>query len=140
MNIRVLALLFLFLYQGIHFSVSAQECKFGSEEAFDATAKALSEAKSCSSAVAIMHNCAWGSSADSQLAPIAIEKCEESFYEKLSESGKERYGQEMQLCAYQYAKKEGTISISEAALCQLDVAAQFAANPGTAEKPLPRQF
>jgi uncharacterized protein len=116
----------------------AQDCDFGSDQAFDATAKMLTEAKSCSSAADIMHKCAWGSSADSQLAPIAIDKCEKSFFDALSGVGKNRYEQEMQLCAYRYAKAEGTISISEAALCQVDVAARFAANPRQAEKPLPR--
>ena len=138
MIVRVIALMLLLVSPGIRFYASAQECKFGSEDAFDATAKMLSEAKSCSSAVSIMHNCAWGSSADSQLAPIAITKCEKSFFERLSNRGKERYGEEMQLCAYQYAKQEGTMYISAAALCQVDVAARFAADPKKAERPLAR--
>ena len=53
----------------------AQEpCKYGSENPFDAMAKDLSQAKSCSAAAAKMRDCSWGSSADTQLAPIAIQK------------------------------------------------------------------
>jgi hypothetical protein len=76
MTVRLIALMLLLVSPGLRFNAMAQDCKFGSEDAFDATAKMLSEAKSCNSAVTIMHNCAWGSSADSQLAPIAIGKCE----------------------------------------------------------------
>lgn len=135
MTLRLIALLLLLISPGLSLNVIAQECNFGSGDAFDATAKMLSDAKSCSSAVSIMHKCAWGSSADSQLAPIAVSKCEKSFFDTLSEAGKERYGQEMQLCAYRYAKQEGTMYISAAALCQVDVAARFAADPKQAEQP-----
>ena len=84
----------------------AQEaCQFGSEEAFNGLAKALSRAKSCAAAAAKMHECAWGSSADTQLAPIAIAKCEKAFLGKLSLAARERYFEEMQLRAYKYARE-----------------------------------
>jgi len=138
MKIPVLMLMLVLVCTQLQIAASAQECQFGGAEAFDATAKALSEAKSCAAAASIMRNCAWGSSADSQLAPIAIGKCEKSFFDKLSEKGKERYGQEMQLCAYEFAKQEGTMYISAAALCQVDVAARFASNPAEAEEAVAR--
>jgi hypothetical protein len=85
-----------------------------------------------------MGDCAWGSSADTQLAPIVITKCEKRFFDKLSPAAKEHNGQEMQLCAYEYARQEGTLYMSAAALCQVDIAARFATNPAAASQALGR--
>jgi uncharacterized protein len=119
-------------------ALGQDDCHFGSSEAFDQLAKALEQEKSCPAAAKRMHDCAWGSSADTQLAPIVISKCENTFFTKLSAVGKEHYEEEMQLCAYEYSKAEGTISMSAAALCQLDVATEFAGNPKFAEQPMAR--
>lgn len=80
----------------------------------------------------------WGSSADTQFGAIVVEKCEKQFFPKLSAAGKAHYEEEMQLCAYEYARADGTLAMSEAAMCQVDVAARFAANPTLAATPLPR--
>lgn len=118
---------------------SAQEpCKFGSQDAFDALAKSLSEAKSCKTAAVKMHDCAWGSSADTQLAPIVVAKCERTFFDKLSPAAQKHYEDQMQLCAYEYSRQDGTMYMSAAALCQVDVAAHFAADPSAANQPEPR--
>lgn len=120
-------------------SPAQNDCHFGSAEAFDQLAKALEQEKTCEAAAKRMHDCAWGSSADTQLAPIVISKCEKTFFPKLSSVGKEHYADEMQLCAYEYSKAEGTISMSAAALCQLDVATEFAGNANNiAEQPIER--
>lgn len=117
----------------------AQEpCKFGSAEAFDRLAKSLSDAKSCKAAAAKMHDCAWGSSADTELAPIVVTKCEREFFNKLSPAAQKHYEDQMQLCAYEYSRQEGTMYMSAAALCQVDVAAHFAADPAAANQPEPR--
>ncbi len=110
-------------------------CKFGSEEAASSLVKALTQAKSCEAAVKKLEDCRWGSSADTQFAPIVIEKCEKTFLNKLSPTAEKHYADEMQLCAYQYARQEGTLSMSEAAMCQVDVAVKTAANPATADQP-----
>lgn len=134
-----LLLLIVFLSIGTIAPASAQEpCKFGSKEAFDALAKSLSEAKSCKAAAARIHDCAWGSSADTELAPIVVEKCERTFFDKLSRSAQKYYGDQMQLCAYEYSRQQGTMYMSAAALCQVDVAAHFAADPSAANQPEPR--
>lgn len=131
--LRFIRIVLLFI--GTIVPVCAQEpCGFGSENAFDNLAKALSEAKSCQAAVARIHECAWGSSADTQLAPIVITKCERTFFDKLSAAAKKSYADEMQLCAYEYAGQEGTMYMSAAALCQVDVAAHYAADPVAASK------
>lgn len=114
----------------------AQEpCKFFSEKAFDALVKSLLAAKSCKAAVARMHDCAWGSSADTQFAPIVVRKCERTFFDKLSPAAQKRYEDQMQLCAYEYSRQKGTMYMSAAALCQVDVAAHFAADPEAANQP-----
>lgn len=124
-----------FVLTGLAMPGRAQDaCGFGSDDPLSNLAKALSEAKSCEAAVAKIHECAWGSSADTQLAPIVISKCEKTFFYKLSPAAKKAYGDEMQLCAYEYAQQQGTMYMSAAALCQVDVAARFAADPITATK------
>ena len=93
-----------FLSIGTSILTCAQEpCHQGSKDAFDALANDLSLAKSCRAAAAKMHDCAWGSSADTRLAPIVIAKCEKTFFRNLSPAAQKRYAGEMQLCAYEYA-------------------------------------
>jgi uncharacterized protein len=75
---------------------------------------------------------------DTQLAPIVILKCEKTFFRDLSPAAQKRYAEEMQLCAYEYARQDGTMYMSAAALCQVDVAARFAADPKTASQPAGR--
>lgn len=128
-------ILVVFLSMGAFVPARAQDpCGFGSQDGFEALAKALTEAKSCAAAAAKMHDCAWGSSADTQLAPIVVKKCERIFFEKLPPAGRKSYGDEMQLCAYEYAGQEGTMYMSAAALCQVDVAVHYAADPKAASK------
>lgn len=135
---RQLLLCFLLLHL-VAPTVRAQEqCQFGSEDAGDNFAKALNEQRSCQAAKVLMDKCAWGSSADTGFAPIVIQKCEKSFYLKLTPAGQTRYGEEMQLCAYEYARQQGTMYMSAAALCQVDVAASYAAHPEQANLPSPR--
>jgi len=132
-------LLVAFLSIGANIPACAQEpCHYGSEDAFDALAKDLSQAKSCAAAAAKMHDCAWGSSADTRLAPIVVAKCEKAFLGNLSPAAKKRYADEMQLCAYEYARQQGTMYMSAAALCQVGVAARFAADPVAASRPTGR--
>jgi uncharacterized protein len=133
-------ILVLFLSIGASILASAQDsCPHGSaEDTAEGLIKTLTQARTCSAAAAKLNDCRWGSSADTQFAPIVIEKCEKTFLNKLSLAGKLRYGEEMQLCAYEYARAQGTLSMSEAALCQVDVAAQYSANPALASRPLAR--
>ena len=120
-------------------TIRAQEaCQFGSSDPYEGLEEALSNAKSCSDAATKLHECAWGSSADTQFAPIVIGKCEKAFFKKLSPAGQKRYVDEMQLCAYEYSRQQGTLYMSTAALCQVDVSLRFAKNPSEAESPAPR--
>lgn len=116
----------------------AQQCNFGGDAAFRATEKLLSDAKTCSSASHILERCAWGSSADSVFSTIVIEKCESSFLKNLTTTQASIYKEKMQLCAEKYAGMDGTIHISEAALCKVGVAVDFESNPIKASTPIPQ--
>jgi len=109
--------------------LAQEKCQFGSPEAADALVKAVGDQKTCKGAAQVMDQCWWGSSADTEFSSILVEKCEREFFSKLSPAAMENYVTEMQLCAYEYARQEGTISISEAAMCQAGVAERFAADP-----------
>jgi len=120
-------------------SIQAQnDCQFFSERAGNDLIRALTDEPSCFKAAELLHECRWGSSADAQFAPIVIDKCEKTFVPKLTRTERLRYREERGLCAYEFAKQEGTISISEDYVCQADIAAKFAANPGLAKTPSPR--
>lgn len=135
-----LAAFIIIIFFGVSIVTRAQDlCPHGSsEDTADALAKALQADKTCSAAADRFSQCRWGSSADTGFAPIVISKCEATFLKKLSPAGMARYGDEMQLCAYEYARQEGTMSMSEAASCQVEVAVEFAANPSIANRPAPR--
>ena len=101
-------------------------CDFGGDDNFNKTVKLLETAPSCGKANSILHACAWGSSVDTTFAPIVVAKCEKVFLAKLPQPAEERYIEEMQLCPYAESREEGTLYMSEAALCQADVAEDFA--------------
>lgn len=107
---------------------NAPQCDFGGDENFDKTAKLLEAAPTCKEANKILHACMWGSSADTTFAPIAVAKCERVFLRKLPQPAEERYIEEMQLCPYGESREQGTLYMSEAAICQADVAEDFADN------------
>jgi uncharacterized protein len=131
---RLATILFLSILTGL--CARAQDaCHYGSGDAAENLIKLLSSEKSCKAAAAKLHECQWGSSADTQFAPIVIHKCEATFYKQLSTVGKTNYGQEMQLCAYENARQTGTLAMSEAAMCQVDTAAEFGAHPSLKDHP-----
>jgi uncharacterized protein YecT (DUF1311 family) len=118
-------------------AVGQESCPSG-EDAGNKLATELSQAKTCQDAAERLESCAWGSSADAQFAPIVIEKCEKSFLPKLSKQAQDRYMEEMQLCAYEFSRQDGTMYISAAALCQVDVAAEIAKDPASSNLPMDR--
>jgi hypothetical protein len=117
-----------------------EPCKFGyaSEKAASQLEDALKEAPTCSKAADTLSKCEWGSSADVGFASIVLNKCEKTLLPKLTDAGKERYRRERELCAYEYAGQEGTLSLSEEAMCGVYVAQRFVEKPSLAEEPAPR--
>jgi uncharacterized protein len=118
-------------------ALAQHDCQFASEEAANKLETALEHAKSCKEAADLFNDCRWGSSADASFGATAVARCEKEFYKQLTTTQKNNYIDEMQLCAYQQARQQGTISISEAALCQVDLAASIAADRHVADKPVP---
>jgi uncharacterized protein len=114
------------------------DCEFGGEDAANKLDSGLEHAKSCKDAADLFNDCRWGSSADASFGATTVARCEKEFYNKLTTAQKNNYIDEMQLCAYRQSRQQGTISISEAASCQVDLAASIAANPHVADKPVPR--
>ena len=118
-----------------------EECTYFGEKASNDLMTALEKSPSCSAAVDKLHRCEWGSSADARFAGVVISKCEKTFLAKLPPPAKERYTEEMRLCAYRESRAEGTIHISEAAMCEVDIAADYAAHRERAQdQPLPASF
>lgn len=133
-----LLLFLLLLSPALHAQDKCQH--FGAKAANDLDT-ALEKAPSCSAAVAKLHACAWGSSADAQFASVVVAKCEKSFLDKLPPPAHERYLEEIELCGYRESRAEGTIHISEAALCEVDIAADYATRPEKmSDQPLRASF
>jgi len=113
-------------------------CGSPTDDTAQALDKLLASDPTCAAAHTRLKACAWGSSADVQFAAIMIRKCEQTFLSSLSPQEKSRYTDRLELCTYEYARQEGTLYISEAALCQADVAAKFSAHPEFARLPVPQ--
>jgi hypothetical protein len=134
---RRLAIVVLLLTVARAASQSPDPCPHGvSEDVADALSKALFNAKSCNAAVDLFKECRWGSSADVSFAGIVIKKCERDYIGKLTPDQKKVYEDRMHLCNYQYDLQQGTLAISEAVSCHVDVAANFDADLQKASVPL----
>ena len=123
---RPLALLIVLMLVGIMPSLAQVKCGFGGDENFKRTERILTLARSCSEAARDLNECAWGSSADSAFASIVIPKCEQEFRRTLTAAADRRYLQETKMCGYEYSKQSGTMSISAAALCEVNIAEGYA--------------
>ncbi|HZQ42266.1 MAG TPA: lysozyme inhibitor LprI family protein [Acidobacteriaceae bacterium] len=138
---RALLLSTFLLTASIANAQAAPNCDFGGDTNFEHTVKLLESAPSCKQANTILHACMWGSSADTAFAPIAVAKCEKVFLKKLPQPAEERYIEEMQLCPYGESRQDGTMPMSAAAICQANVAEDFADHPDKwKSKPLRASF
>jgi uncharacterized protein len=132
-------LLVVFLLSGAIISARAQQGCDEAGDPFDALERALSRVKTCAAAVEIWERrCPTGFNAQTELTPVIIGKCEKTFLAELSPAAQKRYTEEMQLCAYRYARQDGTMWLDFAVGCQLDVAERFAAKPALANQLAPR--
>lgn len=114
---------------------AAGACPFDGEQAGARLQAQLATANTCAAAAARLRQCAWGSSADASFAPPVVARCEKDFLARLPRAARLDYGRQMQRCTYRYARNDGTMYISAAALCQVDVAAAFSKDPKAALKP-----
>jgi len=88
-------------------------------------AKAINNAANCRAAVGLLKACAFGSSADNALAQAAISKCEARFSRRISKQRFRAYRDAQRRCDAKYAKMQGTMYQSAAALCRADAALAY---------------
>ncbi|MFH0130549.1 lysozyme inhibitor LprI family protein [Variovorax sp. VaC1] len=101
----------------------------------DALDAALASTPTCKAAMAMLRQCAWGSSMDTTFGATVVSKCEQEFLGKLTPPDRRAYDRQMKLCADRYAHRDGTMYISATAICQADVATRFAAKQERVEAP-----
>ena len=75
---------------------------------------------SCAEAEQLAAQCAMGSSGDTQIAGTATAICQKDFAS--NKDDKALFSKLSKRCAAKYAKSEGTMYMSMAAFCELDVA------------------
>ena len=136
---RYLGFLILSILLAVAQPALAQDnaCTKPGETGIEGLENLLREQKSCKAAMALLSECRWGSSADTEFSAIVVSICEKEFYQGLSKAAQTDYGERMQLCAYRYAGQQGSLYMSMAATCQSEVAARFA-DPDAAREPLGR--
>jgi len=88
-------------------------------------AKAINNAANCRAAVGMLKACAFGSSADNALASAAINKCEARFSHRISKQRYRAYRDAQRRCDAKYAKMEGTMYQSAAAICRANAALAY---------------
>jgi hypothetical protein len=100
----------------------------------EATSDAIAAAPTCAAAAAVYAACTWGSSMDVQFGQPVIEKCEAEFAGRLSKTDSRAYDRAQKQCTNKYAHKEGTLYLSFAMSCAVNVAKDYAKRFG---KPKP---
>ena len=87
----------------------------------DNVEKAIASKTSCYEAVEIAESCAMGSSMDSAIAGTAEVKCTATFQKKLNRADARTYASLQKKCNDKYKDMQGTMYISAAAFCRLNV-------------------
>ncbi len=107
---------------------SAQALKKCPVNEFDggAVTQAIEQASTCKASFDILDVCRMGASGDVPRAMIVIEKCEKVFLANLKPDSKRTYEVARQDCRRKYAKQEGTMYVSAAAICEAQAAVRFA--------------
>jgi hypothetical protein len=95
-------------------------------QGMDNVAKAINSAANCRAAVGMLKACAFGSSADNALASAAITKCESRFSRRITKQRFRAYRDAQRRCDAKYAKMEGSMYQSMAAICRADAALAYA--------------
>jgi hypothetical protein len=107
---------------------SAQAFKKCPVNEFDGSAvtQAIEQAPTCRASFDILDICRMGASGDVPRAVVVIEKCEEVFLANLKPDRKRAYDAARQDCRRKYDKREGTMYVSAAAICEAQAAVRFA--------------
>lgn len=92
----------------------------------DEIIKAIRNAPACRASFYVMRACRSNDSSDAQLAEAVIEKCEAMFLPRMSSDRKYYYQQAREVCARNFANRQGAIYASYQATCEAAVAARYA--------------
>ena len=97
----------------------------GEAGSLEETIAMIKAAKSCHDANQIATQCAWGSSADVQIAGAAGDICANTFRGKLTAADKTAYLTLINDCKTKHAKMQGTMWVSAEAFCEASVGKLF---------------
>lgn len=108
-------------------TAKAGECpvEFGNADYMDTVIDKIEKSPSCYEGAELARDCALGAGGDYAIARTAETKCSADFDKKLTIADKRTYNSLMAKCAKKYAKMEGTMYVSMAAHCRLNVAALY---------------
>lgn len=98
------------------------ECPVGG----DASRAAIEAAPNCSAAMKQVRACPWGSGMDNILWRHAMDRCEAGVFARLTPAERKRLDEGEAACARRYARRSGTMAVSQAALCRAGVAERLA--------------
>lgn len=105
-------------------SVFAADCpvQFGDETYIDKVGAAIKATDSCEAGAAVAEACSLGASGDTAIAVVAERKCGLDFWKKLTRADLQIYKGLQAKCDHKYKNMQGTMYISFAAFCRLNVA------------------
>jgi hypothetical protein len=105
-------------------TTSLPACPVSGSDA-EAIEKAISDAQYCYKAASVAESCAFGSSIDGAFVGAATEVCEKGFAAKMSPEDTTLYHSLIGKCAAKYANEMGTMYLSMAAFCGLQITEMF---------------
>ena len=114
------------------------DCDFFGEKNQRHTEKLLQDAPTCRQAADIYFACRWGSSADLGFGSIVAEKCHSELQPILTPELKNRYEWQLKLCGDEYARKQGTLYLSERESCSISVDLDFLGSGPLSSTPIQR--
>lgn len=92
----------------------------------EAIEKATLAAPTCTASVRVLKACAFGTTADVQLAQKVINKCEARFSRRISKQRYRAYRAALARCTARYGRMQGSMYQSLAAICRAEAAARTA--------------
>jgi hypothetical protein len=100
---------------------AADTCPFNIPEDGAKIIQAVAQTGTCQASAALAEACAFGSSMDAQIVQGANKVCINDFANKMGKQTAATYDLFLKKCRTKYADKQGTMYISFAAFCELEV-------------------
>ena len=102
----------------------ADDCPFAISE-FDKIDGAINDAPTCAAGAKVFRACLVGASSDVARGGAVQERCERDFLKRLPRARLRAYNSALDACARKYARMEGSMYQSAAAVCAADVAERY---------------